>query len=150
MFKKIKSILLTLATASLMFAPALVAVPAYADSNVDSNQITGALCAGSNFFVDTHTQSGTGQCQSGGTTTSINTLLANIVTIFSAVVGVIAVIMIIVGGLRYITSGGDSSKVSAAKTTILYAIIGLVVVALAQIIVHFVLNQASNIINPGA
>ena len=57
------------------------------------------------------------------------------------VVGVIAVIMIIIGGLRYITSGGDSNNTKGAKDTILYAIIGLVVVAMAQVIVKFVLNK---------
>ena len=60
---------------------------------------------------------------------------------FSAIVGIIAVVMIIVGGIKYITSGGDSGNVTAAKNTILYAVIGLVVVALAQIIVKFVLGR---------
>jgi hypothetical protein len=49
--------------------------------------------------------------------------------------------MIIIGGFRYITAGGDSNNVSAAKNTIIYAIIGLVIVAFAQIIVQFVLNK---------
>jgi hypothetical protein len=56
----------------------------------------------------------------------------------------VAVIMIIVGGLKYITSGGDSNNVSSAKSTIIYAIIGLVVVALAQFIVQFVLNKVTS------
>ena len=60
-------------------------------------------------------------------------------------VGIVAVIMIIVGGFKYITSGGESSKVSGAQSTILYAVVGLVVVVLAQIIVHFVLNKTSGV-----
>jgi hypothetical protein len=71
---------------------------------------------------------------------SVNSTIANAINIFSIVVGVISVIMIIIGGLKYITSAGDSGKVSSAKDTILYAVIGLVVVALAQVIVRFVLN----------
>lgn len=63
------------------------------------------------------------------------------INIFSIVVGVIAVIMIIVGGLKYITSSGDSGNVTSAKNTILYAVIGLVIVALAQVIVRFVLGE---------
>lgn len=55
--------------------------------------------------------------------------------------GVVSVIMIIIGGLKYITSAGDSGNVSGAKNTILYAIIGLVIVALSQIIVRFVLAK---------
>ncbi len=56
----------------------------------------------------------------------------------------ISVFMLIFGGLKYITSGGESSGITGAKNTILYAIIGLVVVGLAQIIVQFVLNRVGN------
>ena len=88
---------------------------------------------------------GTTQCSSLTTTESnVNNLIATIINIFSVVVGVIAVIMIVYGGFRYITSGGDSGKVTSARNTILYAIIGLIIVALAQFIVKFVLNKAVN------
>jgi hypothetical protein len=73
----------------------------------------------------------------------VNQTIALIINIFSVVVGVVAVIMVIVGGFKYITSNGDSGNVSGAKNTILYAVIGLVVVALAQFIVRFVLNRAT-------
>ena len=66
------------------------------------------------------------------------------------IVGVVAVIMIIIGGLKYITSSGDSNNVSSAKNTILYAIIGLVVVVLAQVIVRFVVTKADTSPTPGA
>ena len=56
------------------------------------------------------------------------------------IVGVIAVIMIIWGGIRYIISGGDSKKVTDAKNTILYAIIGLIIAVLSYAIVNFVMN----------
>ena len=56
-------------------------------------------------------------------------------------VGIISVIMLIYGGLRYILSGGDNKKVTDAKNTILYAIIGLIVSILAFAIVNFVLNS---------
>jgi hypothetical protein len=56
----------------------------------------------------------------------------------------VAVIMIIYGGFRYITSGGDSNRVGSAKNTLIYAIIGLIIVALAQLIVHFVLSTTGN------
>lgn len=73
----------------------------------------------------------------------VDSIVEEIINILTIIVGVIAVIMIIIGGLRYITSGGDSNKVSSAKNTILYAIIGLVIVALAQVIVRFVLNKTT-------
>ena len=53
--------------------------------------------------------------------------------------------MIIYGGFRYITSGGDSGKVTGAKNTIIYAVIGLVIVVLAQVIVKFILDKATTI-----
>ena len=55
-------------------------------------------------------------------------------------VGIISVIMLIWGGLRYVVSGGDSKKVTDAKNTILYAIIGLIIAILAYAIVNFVIN----------
>lgn len=72
-------------------------------------------------------------------------ILADIINVFSWIVGIVSVIMIIYGGFRYIISGGDSNGVTAAKNTILYAIIGLVIVALAQIIVQFVLTKSTQI-----
>ena len=56
------------------------------------------------------------------------------------IVGIIAVIMLIIGGIRYVTSGGDSKKVTDAKNTVLYAIIGLVIAFLAFAIVNFVIS----------
>jgi len=55
-------------------------------------------------------------------------------------VGIISVIMLIYGGLRYVVSGGDSKKVTDAKNTIIYAIIGLIVAILSYAIVNFVIN----------
>ena len=72
---------------------------------------------------------------------AVDGLIVDVINIISIVVGVVAVIMIIIGGFKYITSGGDSGNVTGAKNTILYAVIGLVIVALAQIIVRFVLDR---------
>ena len=54
--------------------------------------------------------------------------------------GIIAVIMLIIGGIRYVTSGGDAKKVTDAKNTVLYAIIGLIISFLAFAIVNFVIS----------
>lgn len=56
------------------------------------------------------------------------------------IVGIIAVVMLIVGGIKYLLSGGDSKKVTDAKNTVLYAIIGLVIAFLAYAIVNFVIT----------
>ncbi len=62
------------------------------------------------------------------------------------IVGAISVLMLIWGGLRYIISGGDSKKITDAKNTILYALLGLIIAFFAYAIVNFVLNT----INPTA
>jgi hypothetical protein len=67
-------------------------------------------------------------------------LLTQITTTVLYIVGIISVFMLIFGGIRYITSGGDSKKVTEAKNTILYAIIGLVIAVLSFAIVQFVLS----------
>ena len=55
-------------------------------------------------------------------------------------VGAISVIMLIIGGLRYVVSGGNHESVTAAKNTILYAIIGVIVCILAYSVVNFVIT----------
>ena len=71
---------------------------------------------------------------SGGVLTTVtNTLLF--------VIGALSVIMIIVGGLRYVVSGGNSTNVTAAKNTILYALVGVVIAFLAYAAVNFVLTN---------
>ena len=57
------------------------------------------------------------------------------------ITGAVAVIMLIIGGFRYTVSAGDSNAIGAAKNTILYAIIGLIVALLAFSIVNFVLTR---------
>ena len=67
--------------------------------------------------------------------------VAQVVNILLFIIGTISVIMIILGGIRYTISNGDSSQITAAKNTIMYAVIGLVVALLAYAIVNFVVTQ---------
>lgn len=73
--------------------------------------------------------------------TDLSERINKVVDVVSVLVGIIAVIMIIIAGLRYVTSNGDSGSVGSAKNTLLYAVVGLIVVAFAQTIVKFVLNR---------
>jgi hypothetical protein len=59
------------------------------------------------------------------------------------IIGAISVIMLIIGGIRYVVSGGDSSAVTSAKNTILYAVVGIVVAILAYALVNFVVTSFS-------
>lgn len=76
-------------------------------------------------------------------------VFTRITSIALYVIGAISVIMLILGGLRYIISGGDNKKVTDAKNTILYAIIGLIFAVLAYAIVRFVLNSIGNLSTDG-
>ncbi len=67
--------------------------------------------------------------------------IISITTILAIVAGVVSVIFIIIGGLKYVTSGGDSSSIASAKSTIIAALIGLVIAALARPIVTFVIGK---------
>ena len=75
-----------------------------------------------------------------GAETDLNKMVSLIFNVVFTVVGVVAVAFIIIGGVNYILSQGDAAKVQKAKSTILYGVIGLVVVLLAFAIVNFVLN----------
>jgi hypothetical protein len=82
-----------------------------------------------------------GSCSENGN--NLTGVIRTVINIISVAAGIAAVIMIILGGLRYITSGGDSSKVSGAKSAIIYAIVGLVIVVFSQAIVRFVLGKTT-------
>jgi len=68
-------------------------------------------------------------------------VLKNAISVLLYVAGTIAVIMIIIGAIRYITSDGDSSKASQARLTIIYAVVGLVVAIMSFGIVNFVIGR---------
>ncbi len=131
---RIKRILLTLVATLGLVAP-MAAVASAADAAVEESLACGASL---NF------EQGVG-CDNDGTEAGrrVDTIVKNVINIISLIVGIAAVVMIIIGGLRYVTSNGDSGQVGNAKNTILYAVVGLVVVALAQVIVRFVVAKAT-------
>ena len=67
--------------------------------------------------------------------------IATIINVVLGVLGLVAVIMIIMGGITYVTSSGDATKLAKAKNTIIYSVIGLVIALLAFAIVNFVLSN---------
>ena len=73
-----------------------------------------------------------------------NSLLVNIAQIVVFFTAAISVVMIIIGGIKYVLSNGDSNATAGAKNTILYAVVGLIVALLAQLIVSFVLTKLFN------
>ena len=92
----------------------------------------------------TSVQEGANAARAEGMPTELigdNGVFSRITNTVLLIVGLISVIMLVYGGLRYILSGGDSKKVTDAKNTVLYAIIGLIISLLAYSIVNFVLNS---------
>lgn len=67
-------------------------------------------------------------------------LFKTITNVLLFIIGAVSVIMLVIGGIRYTVSAGDSSAVTAAKNTILYAIIGIIVAILAYAVVNFVIG----------
>lgn len=126
---KKKLITIMMAFSLLLGAVTLVS-PAYAATTDAKAQV----CAGVSGQVG-------GNCNAGGA--DLSKIIKAVLYILSALAGIAAVIMIIVSGLRYITSGGDAQAVSGAKRSLIYAIVGLVVVAVAQILVKFVLSNTN-------
>ncbi len=138
MIQKIKQFLVVGVASSMLLLPGL-AVPALGGAIASADNIQSNLCSGSNAASGSNCVStGGGNVQSG-----LQGIATSVTKWFSIIVGAISVIMIIYGGFRYITSGGDSGKVGSAKNTIIYAIIGLIIVALAQLIVNLVLTQSN-------
>lgn len=126
-----KKFLLTIATLLSIgsMSAAFVAVPAFAAPPQQN------ACESIGGRYD----AATGNCDTGGS--SIQDILNTILTLFSIIVGIAAVIMIMVGGLKYITAAGDASKLTSARHTIVYAVVGLVVAGLAQFMVQFVIQR---------
>ena len=116
-----------LAFSSILFAPANVSAAAVATD-----------CSGTVDITDSSKCS-----QPNGTNGTLfgpAGIFTTIMNVILFVVGSIAVLMLIYGGVRYTISGGDEKAVTSAKNTILYAIIGIVVALLAYAIVNFVLG----------
>lgn len=106
-----------------------------ANKNVPSCAVQGGVNAtGASDPANNTCGNGTEECTLGRRITQVTNILLFII-------GTIAVIMVILGGIRYTLSNGDSSQISSAKNTVLYAVIGLIVALLAFAIVNFVVTQ---------
>ena len=122
---------ITLGIAAISFLFGLgFATPVQAQGLFDGS--VGEACKGASLNES-------GGCADGSS--KLQGIIRVALNLLSAVAGIGAVVMLIIAGIRYATSGGDSSGVSGAKNTIIYAVVGIVIVALAQAIVQFVINR---------
>lgn len=76
----------------------------------------------------------------GGSGTDIGTFISGVLNLLVIIAGLIALVFLIIGGIRYITSGGDSSKTEAARKQIIAALIGLVIVLVSFLFLNVVLG----------
>lgn len=121
----IKTMILGLAAAITMSVASLGFVP---------NETAYAACTNAKDCAKTGVTGAGGDASNG----SIGPILRNITNTLLFLLGAVAVIMIVIGGFKYVISNGDTSQVTSAKNTIFYAVIGLVVALLAYAIVNFV------------
>ncbi len=115
-----------------VMAPLLTPVAVYAAPTAASE----AICEGVNDG------SGATSCADDSSGIAVSNVIKGAIRIFQAIIGIISVFIILMAGMNYITSGGDATKTKTARERILYAVIGLVIVGLAEIIVQFALNRA--------
>ncbi len=124
---KIKTLILT---ASVLVLPLLFA------ASVTTLPSLAATCTGKDCVT-----AGVGSVGDTGAGTDLQAIIKKIVNVLLFVIGAVSVIMIVVGAIKYVTANGDTSALTSAKNTILYAVIGLLVALMAYAIVNFVVVQ---------
>ena len=133
MTKTFKKVLAGLIAAPLLALGALVVAPV-------STPVSAQTCDATNPSIT----SGAACSKPSGAEADLfgeESIFTRIVNILLFIIGAVAVIMLIIGGIRYTLSGGKDAEVTAAKNTILYAIIGIVVAFLAYAVVNWVLGS---------
>jgi len=121
--KKIIALSLFVVVCSLFVAPIMV-------NAIDANTFGGDLV----------TQVGK-QATGGQTTVSLTTIIGNIIKVVVSLLGLIAVVLIIIGGFQWMTSGGEEEKITKAKQLMINGIIGLVIIVLAYAIATFIIDK---------
>lgn len=142
MTAKLSNFILTAALMLFGAMPVLVPAAATAAPGTACTNISQDIAAGANDAAGTNRINCNERGDGSGSLTSIGRTIVNFLSIL---IGIVAIIMIIYAGFRYITSAGDSGRVGNAKNTLIYAVIGLIIVALAQVLVKFVLFQTDKV-----
>ena len=117
---------------------AVLFIPLLALSATIVSPEASAVCNTSNLSIASGANCAQGNDQPADLFGGDNSIFRRVTNILLFLVGAISVIMLIIGGIRYVISGGDQNQVTSAKNTILYAIVGIVVAFLAYAAVNFV------------
>ncbi len=130
--KKLKQLIITSMLAIGLFAPALAAGTVSAQIPEESiNSACQGIGAG-----------GTDPCN-GTAASGVDRIITTIVDILSWVVGILSVVMVLLAGLNFITANGDSSKIQKARSSLIYALIGVAITVSAQLLVNFVVGKVN-------
>ncbi len=129
--KKITRITLAVLSIALLFASGLT-------SRADAITTTNVVAASKDDVCN-----GIGGCTNKPGESTPETTVVTVINLLSFAVATVSVIMVIIGGFKYVTSQGDSSGTASARNTIVYALVGLVVVAVAQVMVRFVTRRVT-------
>lgn len=137
--KTIRTLFFTLLAACSFMAVTVPAIP------VAAEEVLNPVCQG----IDPNSADAPTLCKDNAKEQSktSNTIygkdgiITKAIRLLSIVIGVAAVVVIIIGGFKYVLSAGDPNSINSAKNTILYAVIGLVISVIAQAIILFVLNE---------
>ena len=130
--KVVRLVVSGLVAASLMLGVAMT--PTWANISQDSTVVSASAASEIKAGLDETGQSG-GPDMSSIIKTVVNTMLF--------IVGLLAVIMIIFSGIRYITAHGDKAQLESAKNTLIYSVVGLIIAIVAYALVNWVLNLFS-------
>lgn len=129
-----RRILVALAALLIVATPA-VALGGAAHA-VDVFQPCSGSAAGTDVCKDAKAQQG-----NNGNNNPIVNIIKAAINVLSYIIGIAAVIGIVVSGIRLMTSGGDSNAVASARSGLVYSLVGVAIVALAQVLVAFVLDK---------
>ncbi len=138
--KVAQALLLTpimVAALGLVVPAAVGAAVTCVDPSTDPTAINSGVSGGANCVAPSSQGATQSLFGDGG-------IFVTVTNILIFIIGAIAVIMLIIGGIRYVLSQGEQSAITSAKNTILYAIIGIVVAMLAYGAINFVTTQLSN------
>ncbi len=125
MKRLLQTILATAVLATGVMAVALPAQPAFAQTCTDAKD---CVTKGANNVRT-------------GASRSLPETIQQITNVLLFLLGAISVIMLVVGGFKFVTSGGSPEQVKSAKNTIMYSIVGVVVAIVAYAVVDWVIRQ---------
>lgn len=132
-----KPIIFIIATILMVFGLSFIPTSTYAAKKTTEDDPTTSVCDQKGVPKEVKEANGCPDYSNANFSDVVVKIISGVI----AVLGTVAVVFIVIGGINYMTSQGDPGKTKKAKDTILYSVIGLVICALAFAIVNFVIAK---------